>query len=84
MLAIGKCLNRQGTLLRSAVGIAHVLQSGLVKGYTTSEIDLSSEAQCVSHHLPQLDCHILKKTENVSMSLDMDLRPLETTVKGSE
>ncbi len=35
--------------------------SGLVMDYTTySEIDhihLSSEAQCVSHHLSQVDCH---------------------------
>ncbi len=60
-------------LLRSAVGMTHVLRSGLVMDYTTSyfplivlgysEIDhlhLSIEAQCVSHLLPLGDCHMIQ------------------------
>ncbi len=38
-------------LLRSAVGIAHVLRSGLEMGYTTSYFP------CVTTLLPQGDCH---------------------------
>ncbi len=48
-------------MLRSAVGMTHVLQSRLVMDYTTSEIDqihLSIEAQCVTTLLPLGDCHI--------------------------
>ncbi len=48
-------------LLRSAVGNTHVLRSDLWWTIPLhSEIDhihLSSEAQCVSHHLPLVDCH---------------------------
>ncbi len=59
--------------LRSAVGKTHDLQSdlwwtiplhiildrfGIPLGYSEiDQIHLSSEAQCVSHHLPQVDCH---------------------------
>ncbi len=39
-------------VLRSAVGMTHGLRSDL---WWT--IHLSSEAQCVSHHLPLVDCH---------------------------
>ncbi len=50
-------------LLRSAVGMTHVLRSWLVMDYTTScfpidQIHLSIEAQCVSTRLPLGDCHI--------------------------
>ncbi len=57
-------------MLRSAVGMAHVLRSRLVMDYTTSyfplivleyseigHIHLSIEAQCVTTLLPLGDCH---------------------------
>ena len=57
-------------MLRSAVGMAHVLRSRLVMSYTTSlvvrlysgidHIHLSIEAHCVSTLLPLGDCHNLK------------------------
>ncbi len=58
-------INALSFMLRSAVGMTHILRSGLVMDYTTSyfpysEIDhlhLSIEAQCVSHLLPLGDCH---------------------------
>ncbi len=54
-----------GDMLRSAVGMTHVLWSGLVirelQSPLYSDIDhlhLSIEAQCVSHLLPLGDCHM--------------------------
>ncbi len=32
-------------------------------------IHLSSEAQCVSHHLPQVDCHNIKAKRSVAMMI---------------
>ncbi len=54
-------------MLRSAMGMTHVLRSRLVMGYTTSyfpqseidQIHLSIEAHCVTTLLPLGDCHNL-------------------------
>ena len=67
-------------MLPSAVGMAHVLRSGLMMGYTTSyfplsvlgyryseidQIHLSIEAQCVNTLLPLGDCHKVCDTSTV-------------------
>ena len=61
------------SLLRSAVGMTHVLQSRLVMDYTTSlhseidQIHRSIEAQCVTTLLPMGDCHIVQSVISCSM-----------------
>ena len=59
LIVVIACSNLLYNVLRSAVGMAHVLRSGLVMDYTTSYIHLSIEAQCVTTLLPLGDCHTM-------------------------